>query len=231
MGVKLPDTKEKYLREVTNFYWENGYNPEITQMERLAHFADLVVKKNEDLNLISRKDTEFIIENHVFVSAFITKYIPERCTKFLDIGTGGGFPGIPIAVMRPDLNGVLVDSIGKKIEAVKDFVDKLMLNNAHIENMRVEAPEFIDKYKNSFDLFVTRGTEPLIVLLRYILPLMKDKAYLMAIKGGDLSEEFQKVELKYKSNIKKSTVYELHYKPSNIRNVKGKKLVLLELIK
>lgn len=228
---ELPDNKAKYLREITNFYWENGYNPEITHMERLAHFADLVASKNEELNLVSRKDTEFIIENHVFISAYITKYIPERCTRFLDIGTGGGFPGIPIAVMRPDLGSVLVDSIGKKTDAVKEFVDKLMLSNTVVENMRVEDPEFIEKYKNSFDLFVTRGTEPLIILLRYILPLMKDKAYLMAIKGGDLTEEFDKAELKYKSNIKKSTVYELHYKPSNLRNIKGKKLVLLELIK
>jgi 16S rRNA (guanine527-N7)-methyltransferase len=72
---------------------------------------------------------------------------------------------------------------------------------------------------------------PLIILFRYSVPLIKEKAFLFAMKGGDLSEELAKSELKYKSYIKKSTIYDLHYKPSNIRNQKGKKLILLELQK
>lgn len=227
----MVDKQAQYLREITSFYWENGYNPETTQMECLAFYADLVCKKNESVNLISRKDVEHIIENHVFISSYITKYIPERTTTFLDIGTGGGFPGIPIAIMRPDLKGVLVDSISKKIDAVSEFIEKMMIRNIKAENARVESAEFIEKHKNSFDLIVTRATEPLIVLLRYAMPLIKEKGFLMTIKGGDLTEEFQKAEIKYKPFIKKSTVYELHYKPSNLRNVKGKKLVLLELTK
>jgi 16S rRNA (guanine527-N7)-methyltransferase len=227
----MTSAKEKYTKEITKFYWENGYNPEQTQMERLAFFACLLMHKNQLLNLVSRKQTDSIIENHVFISSYITKYIPEKCERFLDIGTGGGLPGIPIAVMRPDMRGVLVDSIKKKIDAVQDFIDTLMLNNVKAENYRVESPEFIEKYKNSFDLVVSRATEPLIVLLRYALPLIKEKAYMMAIKGGDLTDEFQKAELKYKTHIKKSTVFDLHYKPTNIRNAKDKKLVLLELTK
>ncbi len=227
----MANKQEQFLKEITSFYWENGYNPELTQMERLAFFAELVMQKNQLLNLVSRKSSDSLIENHIFISSYVSKYIPEKCTRFLDIGTGGGFPGVPIAIMRPDLKGVLADSIKKKTEAVKEFVDHLMINNLVVENFRVESPEFINKYKNSFDLIVSRATEPLIVLIRYSLPLIKEKAYLMAIKGGDLTEEFQKAEIKYKAHIKKSTVYELHYKPTNIRNVKDKKLVLLELTK
>ena len=225
------NTQEKYFRQITSFYWENGYNPDSNLMERLAYFTKLVVEKNEAVNLISRKDIDSIVENHIFISAYIAKYIPEKCTRFLDIGTGGGFPGIPLAIMRPDLQGVLVDSTGKKISAVEEFIDKLMLNNAKVVNSRVEDPDFIAKYKNSFDLVVSRATEPLIILLRYALPLMKDKGHLLVLKGGDLTEEFQKAETKYKPQIKKSTIYELHYKPTNIRNVKNKKLVHLELEK
>jgi hypothetical protein len=70
-----------------------------------------------------------------------------------------------------------------------------------------------------------------IILFRYSLPLIKDKAYLLAMKGGDLTVEFKKAETKYKAHIKKSTIYELAYKPTNLRNTKGKKLVLLELQK
>ena len=133
--------------------------------------------------------------------------------------------------MRPDLRGILVDSTGKKIQAVQEFIDKLKLSNIVAENERVESEEFISRHANSFDLIVSRATVPLIILFRYAIPLIKDKAYLMAVKGGDLTEEFKKAEMKYKSYIRKSTVYELYYKPTNIRNKKGKKLVLLELQK
>lgn len=228
----MPPTKQEiYLKELQNYCWENGFNPEPMRNERLAFFAHLVAEKNKTVNLISRKDVESIIENHIFISAYITKFLPEKITRFLDIGTGGGFPGIPLAIMRPDLRGVLADSTGKKINAVKEFIDKLKLSNVVAENARVENPEFIEKYKGSFDLVVSRAVVPIIILFRYTLPLMKEKAFIVAMKGGDLDEEFQKAELKYKSFIKKSTVYELAYKPTNLRNKKGKKLVVIELQK
>lgn len=228
----MPPTKQEiYLKQLQNFCWDNGFNPEPMRNERLAFFANLVTEKNKTVNLISRKDEENIIENHIFISAYITKFLPDKVTRFLDIGTGGGFPGIPLAIMRPELRGVLADSTGKKIDAVKEFIDKLKLSNAIAENARVEDPGFIEKYKGSFDLIVSRAVVPIIILFRYSLPLVKEKAFIVAMKGGDLEEEFQKAELKYKSYIKKSTVYELAYKPTNIRNKKGKKLVVIELQK
>ncbi len=223
--------QDQYLKELKTYCWENSFTPEPTRAERLAHFAELVAQKNQQMNLISKRDTDSIIEKHVFISAFITKYIPEKSTKYLDIGTGGGFPGIPIAIMRPDLRGVLADSTGKKIGAVQEFIDKLKLSNVVAENSRVESDDFKEKYANTFDLVVSRSTVPLIILFRYSLPLIKEKAYLLVMKGGDLTDEFKKAETKYKAHIKKSTIYELAYKPTNLRNKKGKKLVLLELQK
>jgi len=226
-----PAKQEIYLKELQNYCWDNGFQPEPMRNERLAFFAHLVAEKNKTVNLISRKDVDSIIENHIFISAYITKFLPEKVMKFLDIGTGGGFPGIPLAIMRPELRGVLADATGKKIEAVKEFINKLKLSNVVAENARVESPEFIAKYKGSFDLIVSRAVVPIIILFRYALPLVKEKAFIVAMKGGDLEEEFKKAELKYKSFIKKSTVYELAYKPTNLRNKKGKKLVVIELQK
>jgi len=227
----MADQQEKFLKELKVFCWENGFNPEPTRTERLAYFAQLVAEKNKKLNLISKRDIDFIIEKHVFISAYITKFLPDKISKFIDIGTGGGFPGIPMAIMRPDIRGVLADSTSKKVDAVQQFIDKLKLSNVIAENHRVESEEFISRHGNSFDLVVSRATVPLIILFRYSIPLIKDKAYLMVMKGGDLTEEFKKAEMKYKSYIKKSTVYELYYKPTNVRNKKGKKLILLELHK
>jgi 16S rRNA (guanine527-N7)-methyltransferase len=227
----MVDVQEQYLRELNLFFWENGMNQDSMKMERLAYFAEVLADKNESVNLISRKDVDSIIENHIFISTYVAKYIPEKCTYFLDIGTGGGFPGIPIGIMRPDMKGILVDATKKKIDAVKEFIDKLKLGNLMAENDRVESEEFTNKYKESFDLVISRATVPLIILLRYALPLIKQKAFLMALKGGNLDDEFNKTEMKYKAYIKKSTVYELAYKPSNARNHKGKRLVVLEINK
>ena len=225
------DIQEQYLRELKSYFWENSINPDIYQIERLANYSKLVIDKNEQVNLISRRDVKNIIENHVFISSYITQYLPDKVNRFLDIGTGGGFPGIPLAIMNPLMRGVLADSTAKKIEAVQEFIDDLKLSNVIAENCRVESDEFQEKYKNTFDLVVSRATVPLIILFRYSIPLIKDKAYIMAIKGGNLESEFKTAEMKYKAYIKKSTTFELAYKPNNPRNEKGKKLVILELNK
>ncbi len=212
-------------------FWENSLNPDEYQLERLAHFALLVTQKNTKLNLISRKDVLKIIENHIFISSLIAEFLPSRVSKFLDIGTGGGFPGIPLAITRPAMRGVLADSTSKKIDAVKEFISKLKLNNIVAENFRVESEDFKQKYADTFDLVVSRATVPLVILFRYSLPLIKEKAFIAAVKGGDLMDEFKTTELKYKAHIKKSTIFELSYKPSNLRNEKGKKLILIEINK
>ena len=222
-------TQQEYFQELNNFFWENKLEKDPVKLERLSYFAQLVAQKNEEVNLISRKDVKNIIENHVFLSAFISKYIPDKASDFIDIGTGGGFPGIPIGIMNPNLRGVLVDSTAKKIKAVDEFINKLKLNNLTAENSRVEAKEFIEKYKNSFNLVLSRATVPLVVLIRYSLPVIKERAFLISMKGGDLQAELKTAELKYKSNIHKSTIYELAYKPTNSKNEKGKKLITLEL--
>ena len=222
---------DNYFRELNTFFLENGLSVDRYQVERLANFATLLAKKNEEINLISRKDMENIIENHIFFSAFLSEYIPQKVNRFIDIGTGGGLPGIPLAIVRPLLRGVLVDSTGKKVNAVQEFVSDLRLSNLTAENSRVEGDDFKDKYKDSFDLAISRGTVPLIILFRYALPLLKDKSYIVSVKGGDLNEEFKTAEMKYRSYIKKSTIFELAYKPSNLKNIKGKKLILLEISK
>ena len=224
-------TRKQYIKELKTLYWENQLSISDYQIERLAHFAELLAKKNEEENLVSRRDIENIIENHIFISSFITEFLPPNANRFLDIGTGGGLPGIPLAITKPLMRGVLADSTGKKTDAVGEFLQKLKLGNVAVENCRVESVEFIKKHKNKFDLIISRGTVPLIILFRYALPLIKEKAYLVAIKGGKLEEEFKTAELKYQSHIKKSTIFDLSYKPNNIRNKKGKKIMLLELTK
>ncbi len=117
-------TRKDYINELKTLYWENQLSISDYQVERLAHFADLLAKKNEDVNLVSRKDIDNIIENHIFISSFITEFLPANANRFLDIGTGGGLPGIPLAITQPLKRGVLVDSTGKKTEGRKENYQK-----------------------------------------------------------------------------------------------------------
>ncbi len=71
----MVDVQDLYLKQLQSFYWENNLNPDLMKLERLAYFADLVAEKNESINLVSRKDVESIVENHVFLSSYISKYI------------------------------------------------------------------------------------------------------------------------------------------------------------
>lgn len=225
------DIQELYIRELKKLMWDNGMNPDINQLERLSRYACLLVQKNETVNLISRKDMEHVIENHVFISCFISEFVPKNCRRFLDIGTGGGLPGIPFAIQNPLMRGILIDSIGKKCDAVKDFINKLKLSNVQVENVRAENPEFISKNEGTVDLVISRATVPLVTLFKYSLPLLREKGYIASLKGGALDEEIEKTKIKYKSYIKKSTIFELSYKPGNSRNEKDKKLILMEINK
>ena len=118
-------SRKDYIKELKTLFWENQLNISDYQVERMAHFAELLVKKNEEVNLVSRKDIENIIENHIFISSFITEFLPASANRFLDIGTGGGLPGIPLAITKPLMRGVLVDSTGKKTDAVARVFEKI----------------------------------------------------------------------------------------------------------
>jgi 16S rRNA (guanine527-N7)-methyltransferase len=112
-----------------------------------------------------------------------------------------------------------------------EFIDELMMTGVKAECARVEDSAFIERHKDKFDTIVSRATVPLVILVRYALPLIKEHAVLMSLKGGDLNDELHEANLKYIKHIKKSTVFDLHYRPTNIKNIKDKKLIILELVK
>lgn len=163
------------------------YFPELTdvQKEQFERMVELYAEWNEKINVISRKDMDDFVERHILHSLSIAKYQPfKKGWYVVDLGTGGGFPGIPLAVLYPDVQFVLVDSIGKKIKVVESIASELNLTNVKAVWGRVEQ---IDVKAN---VVVTRAVAPLSQLVDWTKKILKPQSKgIIALKGGALEEE------------------------------------------
>lgn len=168
------------------------YFPEITiiQREQLAMLKDVYEDWNAKINVISRKDIDKLYVHHVLHSLAIAKVISfAKGTKVLDIGTGGGFPGIPLAIFFPQVNFLLVDSIGKKITVTTAVAEALQLKN--VETLKTRAEEI----KTTFDFAVTRAVAPMPDIVNWTQRVIRPGGYnnlpngIIALKGGDIKEE------------------------------------------
>lgn len=170
-----------------------AYFPNLTeeQQHRFAQLDQLYREWNERINVISRKDIENLYVRHVLHSLVLAKIMNLKPgSRVLDLGTGGGFPGIPLAILFPEVQFVLIDGTGKKIRVVQEVASALELTNVDARHIRAEMLK-----KERFDLVVTRAVADLDVLLRWSRRLISDKqqnAYpngLWAWKGGKLDTE------------------------------------------
>jgi 16S rRNA (guanine527-N7)-methyltransferase len=163
------------------------------QLKQLAMLEELYRDWNSKINVISRKDIDSLYEKHVLHSLSIaTLFEFEPGTEIIDIGTGGGFPGIPLAIYFPETRFHLVDSIAKKIKVVNEIVQAAGLKNVSTEHTRAEAIK-----NRKFDFVVSRAVAPLKDLWSWSKPLIRTSKKehrrsdpgLISLKGGDLSKE------------------------------------------
>jgi 16S rRNA (guanine527-N7)-methyltransferase len=170
----------------------NKYFPNITseQRERFAALDALYRDWNSKINVISRKDIDNLYEHHILHSLGIAKLIAFKPgSRIMDLGTGGGFPGIPLAIMFPDVQFHLVDSIGKKIRVCDEVRTALGLTNVTTEWSRAE------NVKDKFDFVVSRAVMPLVGLVKLIRKNIAKDSHnampngLICLKGGELANE------------------------------------------
>lgn len=166
-----------------------------TQIDQFSKLEALYTHWNAQINVISRKDTENFYTHHVLHSLGIAKVCSFHAgSTLLDVGTGGGFPGIPLAILFPDCHFVLVDSIGKKIKVVKEVSEALGLKNVEAHHARAE------EIKGEFDFIISRAVTQMPVFLKWISGKVKKKSMhelvngILYLKGGDLSEEMKPVK-------------------------------------
>ena len=180
-------------------YFKNLSN---TQKEQFSKLENLYKNWNTKINVVSRKDIDELYLRHVLHSLGIAKvqgFKPN--SKILDVGTGGGFPGIPLAILFPESDFYLVDSIGKKIKVVQEVVRELGLKNVKSEHIRAE------KVKGEFDFIVSRAVTNMDDFVKWTRKKIAKKQKhelkngILYLKGGDLTEELQ--------NFSKATIYNL----------------------
>lgn len=173
---------------------------DINQLELLERYHNDLLYWNNKINLISRKDEENIWENHILHSISLLKYIDFKPkAKIMDIGSGGGLPGIPLKIIRQDLNIYLVDSIAKKMKATEMFAKHTELKN--ITAIRGRAEEL--KFDFKFDYIIARAVSKLENILKWTKKHVTKKTKYVLLKGGDLSEEIDSARHLYKNIIVK----------------------------
>lgn len=187
-GFMRQNTDKQHYQE--NIKIEHVY-PELTshQLIKLYDYVKYLCEWNGKINLISRKNIDHVVEQHIIPCLSITRMLAlSQNSNILDIGTGGGLPGIPLAICYPYAKFRLIDSIGKKIMAVNDMIKRLELMNAVADNVRAET------IHQKFDVIVARAVTNLSNFLSYASPLLKPNGRIVYIRGMDCHEELQHLQ-------------------------------------
>ena len=168
-----------------------GLSVSSQQLDRFEKLAELLVEQNKTMNLTAITDPDGIAVKHFADSISVLSAVEFKSgSKVLDVGTGAGFPGIPLLIMRPDIDLTMLDSTAKKLKYVANTVDSLGLN-ANVLHSRAEEAAQKPEYRESFDIVCSRAVAALNILCEYCLPFVKKDGIFAAMKGAKAQEEIE----------------------------------------
>lgn len=184
-----------------------AFQPSKEALQKCEHFIELFKEYNSHTNLMSKNDLKVIFEKHIVDSLSIVKFEEfERAEKILDIGTGGGFPSVPVSIFFENIEVMAVDSIKKKIRFIEQVKKELDLSNLSPICSRIEDLDM----KEEFDIVVSRALAPLKEIVKYSLPFLKQNGYIVAYKSKNAKDELneaQEIILKNKISYVKTLLY------------------------
>ena len=167
-------------------------NIELTnkQLEKFYSYMELLLEWNEKINLTAITNEEDIIKKHFIDSLTISKYI-EGNEKIIDVGTGAGFPGIPLKIVKENNEVILLDALKKRLKFLEEVIEKNNLMNIETIHYRAEEAGKDNKYREKFDIATSRAVAPLNILLEYLLPLIRVDGKCICMKGSNIKEEIE----------------------------------------
>lgn len=158
------------------------------QIDKIYLYMNMLLEWNEKINLTAITEPKEIITKHFVDSLTASEYIKEE-SKVIDCGTGAGFPGIPLAIYRPDAEFVLIDSLNKRVNFLNEVIEKLGLKNVTAIHTRAEDLAYEKEYREQFDYAVSRAVANMSTLLEYLLPFCKVGGEAICMKGANIEEE------------------------------------------
>ena len=182
--------KEDFEKEIMEYVEELGIKLSKEQAEMFFDYMNLLLEWNEKINLTAITEEKEVIVKHFVDSLTIAKYIPEGAS-LVDVGTGAGFPGIPLKIIRDDLKITLLDSLQKRINFLDVVIKELNLKNVETIHARVEEFGKNSKYRESFEVATSRAVANLSTLTEYLLPLVKVGGIAVCMKGSSIEEELE----------------------------------------
>ena len=198
--------KEEFYMKMKQKAEEIDINLTVEQLWKFYSYMELLIEWNEKINLTAIIEPEEIILKHFIDSLTIYKYI-EKDNKVVDVGTGAGFPGIPLKIANPELKITLVDSLNKRLIFLQDVINKLQLKNVEIIHARAEEFGQNKKFREKFDIATSRAVANLSTLSEYLIPLVKLNGKCICMKAGDADQEIE--EAKKAINVLGGTIKEV----------------------
>lgn len=196
--MKVNDFEVQDIAALWTICSRNGIVLDEQQIRLLERYIQDLLYWNAKVNLISRNDVPYLLTRHILHSLSILKYVnlPQKA-KVLDVGTGGGLPGIPLKIARQDIFLLLIDSIGKKARIVKMFAQHIGLPKMEVQRLRAEQLADFPQWHAFFDAVLARAVAPLVQLLSWVETIVKPGGQLIALKGGNLEREKQEALKKF----------------------------------
>ena len=185
--------KEMFFEKIQEKSKDLGVSFSVKQTEQFFEYMNLLIEWNEKMNLTAITEPDEIILKHFIDSITILKEL-EDGSKVVDVGTGAGFPGIPLSIMKPSLKITLVDSLNKRLIFLQEVVNKLKLENIEIVHARAEEFGQNKKYREQFDISTSRAVANLATLSEYLIPLVKIGGKVISMKASDVKQELNEAK-------------------------------------
>lgn len=180
--------KKRFEEEMSKKSKILGVHFSVEQIEQFYKYMNLLIEWNEKMNLTAITEPKEIILKHFIDSITILKYIDDN-SKLVDVGTGAGFPGVPLSIMNPTLKITLVDSLNKRLIFLQEVVKELNLKNIEIVHARAEEFGQNKNYREKFDIATSRAVANLATLSEYLVPLVKIGGKIISMKASNAKEE------------------------------------------